>query len=55
MGRVRHCLKFGKVSGGVVRCKHFQKGAGHPRMSSLLKCKRLRSQYHLRPRNKRCA
>lgn len=55
MGRKRHCLKFKKASSGVVRCRVFAEGAGHPRWSSLLRCKKVRSQYHLRPSNKACA
>lgn len=52
MGAVRSCLAFKKVSGGVVRCKIFKAGKGHPAMSSLLKCRKLRSQKYIRPGGK---
>lgn len=54
MGHVRSCLKFSKVSGGVVRCRVFKAGKGHPALSPLLKCKNLRSQKYIRPGAKRC-
>lgn len=54
-GIVRHCLKFKKTKGGMVRCVVFKPGYGSPALTPLLKCKNLRSLKHIRPNAKRCA
>lgn len=36
-GLVRHCIRFDKVKGGVLRCVDYKEGRGAPKCDSRLK------------------